>query len=167
VTADASFAPATLLAGRYRIVQMLGRGGMGVVYQAEDLERITEGTPAYMSPEQLAREEVSIRSDVYGLGIVMYEIFTGRRPFEGQTLDELIEGRATLASTVAEHLNADANVQPRLRQTILECLQFRLRGVPNRCRGVHRRNAGVRRSAHAPSSIRTTSRLTPPRHIPA
>ena len=47
------------------------------------------GTPAYMSPEQLSGREVTRRSDVYALGLVLFELFTGRRAFEGRTYAEL------------------------------------------------------------------------------
>jgi serine/threonine-protein kinase len=47
------------------------------------------GTPAYMSPEQIVGAEVSARADIWGLGVLAFEVLTGRRPFEGETTGAL------------------------------------------------------------------------------
>jgi eukaryotic-like serine/threonine-protein kinase len=67
----------------------------GLALRAEDFARRRElaGTPAYMSPEQARCEghRIDARTDVFSLGIVFYELLTGRRPFSGNTVSELLE----------------------------------------------------------------------------
>jgi hypothetical protein len=60
------------------------------------------GTPEYMSPEQAQGHRVDFRSDVYALGIVIYEIFTGRVPFRGETP----------ISTILKHLHDPPPLEP-------------------------------------------------------
>ena len=55
------------------------------------------GTPAYMAPEQWSGREATVRSDLYALGLVLYELFTGRRAFEGTTSRELAQQHTEIA----------------------------------------------------------------------
>jgi serine/threonine-protein kinase len=81
---------------------------------------IASGTPAYMSPEQLAGKEVTIKSDIYSLGLVMYEMFTGSRAFEADTLADLV--RLRQESRPAEISSKARDVDPAVERVILRCL---------------------------------------------
>src|SRR4029077_232088 len=82
---------------------------------------VRNGTPAYMAPEQLAGKEVTVQSDIYSLGLVLYEIFTGKRPFEAETLAELVRIRSHTTPAGPSVLVRD--LDPAVERIILRCLE--------------------------------------------
>jgi serine/threonine-protein kinase len=81
---------------------------------------IAEGTPAYQSPEQLAGREVTARSDLYALGLLLFELFAGRRAFPARSKAELVkmqqEGPPESLAALAP------GVDPLIETAILRCL---------------------------------------------
>ena len=73
-----------------------------------------------MSPEQLAGSEVTVRSDVYALGLVLYELFTGKRAFDGRTLQELSRQREELPEDPSSVVS---DLDPAAERVILRCLE--------------------------------------------
>lgn len=88
--------------------------GLAVVAAQLEGGDAASGTPAYMAPEQLDGREVSVRSDVYSLGLVLYEIFTGKRAFEGRKHGDLMN-----PSSVAKDIDLA------VERVILRCLAER------------------------------------------
>lgn len=87
-----------------------------------------EGTPAYQAPEQLLGREVTARSDLYALGLVMYEMFTGVRPFKASTRSELI--RLQTAAEPPRPSSRVSDVDPLAEKAILACLAPRASDRP-------------------------------------
>jgi hypothetical protein len=80
-----------------------------------------EGTPEYMSPEQLSGKELTARSDIYSLGLVLYEIFTGRKAFSAGTLPELLRLRKTVSMPESPS-SIVKEVDPLVERVIERCL---------------------------------------------
>jgi len=88
--------------GRARLVDF----GLADLAATPSDARILAGTPGYMAPEQIARQAITTKTDVYALGLVLYEMFTGRRAVEG-----------VAPSTVVPDLD------PAIERVILRCLE--------------------------------------------
>ncbi len=103
--------------GRARLTDF-GLAGLETEAGANEL---ASGTPAYMSPEQLAGKEITRRSEIYSLGLLLHELFTGKRVFDAKSLPELKRQRDSLtvvsASTVVKDLD------PLIDSIIRRCLE--------------------------------------------
>src|SRR5579864_226746 len=103
--------------GRVRITDFGLASLAGEVHGAD----VRAGTPAYMAPEQIAGKEVTFKSDIYALGLVLYEIFTGKRAFDAPTLQELTKQRETSSPTNPTTLVKD--LDPLVERVIERCLE--------------------------------------------
>jgi serine/threonine-protein kinase len=79
------------------------------------------GTPEYMSPEQVESKEVSQQSDIYSLGVILYEMMTGRVPFEGDTPLSVAVKHKTEAPPDPKQINKQ--IPENLSRLILKCLE--------------------------------------------
>ena len=114
--------PGNVMLDREGQVILTDFGLAGIAGEIEG-DEVRHGTPAYMAPEQLAGEEVSVQSDIYSLGLVLYEIFTGKLPFESKTLADLVQAQKTSAPVSPSTLVRD--LDPVIERVILRCLQPR------------------------------------------
>ena len=114
--------------GRVRITDF----GLGTALQT-DGKAVGEfaGTPAYMAPEQLAGKPVSVQTDIYALGLVLYEIFTGKRFHNVRNLDELRERHAH--DSISSLSSEESLLDPAVSRVIERCLESEPRRRPASC----------------------------------
>lgn len=94
--------------------------GLAVAARDPRLQWEVAGTPAYMAPEQLAGGELTVRTDIYALGLVLYELFTGKRVFSAANLDELFRQHEERP----DHLTSSAHdLDPAIERAVLRCLE--------------------------------------------
>jgi serine/threonine-protein kinase len=108
-------------------VMLDGRGrakltDFGLAGLAEGIEgaEVRAGTPSYMAPEQLSGRGVSVRSDLYSLGLVLYELFTGKRAFDAETATDLV--RLQQESTPPTPSSFMDGFDPAVERVLLQCL---------------------------------------------
>ena len=84
------------------------------------------GTPSYMSPEQVRGSTLSFQSDMFSLGVVLYGLFTGQRPFAGETVTQL------LVNIVEEEPPLPTEWRPELDREVDRILMRMLRKAPDK-----------------------------------
>ncbi len=99
----------------FGLVKLLGRK-RGITQPG-----VSIGTPAYFSPEQAAGDEVDHRTDIYGLAIVLYELLTGRLPFDADSPIEMMLRRLRENPIPPRHLNP--LITPQLEAILLRALE--------------------------------------------
>ena len=109
--------PANVMLDDRGSLRIMDFGLAGIADQVTD---IRSGTPAYMAPEQLAGREVTAKSDLYSLGLVLYEIFTGKRPFEAASIEELRQKQ--IDSSPVSMTSQVTDLDPAIERLILRCL---------------------------------------------
>ena len=113
--------PSNVMIDEHGNARLTDFGIAALTEEIRDYE-IQAGTPAYMSPEQLERKELTTKSDIYSLGLVLYELFTGKRAFDAPSLPQLLSlrhsnGTPTKPSSLIQDLD------PLIEHVILRCLE--------------------------------------------
>ena len=85
-----------------------------------DAAHVSAGTPAYMAPEQLAGHQATVRSDLYSLALVLYEVFTGKRAIEATSLGEIARQQREQKFLRPSAIVPD--IDPVVEEAILRCL---------------------------------------------
>ena len=79
------------------------------------------GTPAYMAPELFDGRQATVQTDLYALGLVLYELHTGKRPWEGRSFDEWRKHHSKTQPTLPSSQGSD--LDPVVERLILSCLE--------------------------------------------
>jgi hypothetical protein len=103
--------------GRVRITDF----GLAIAVGDESQAEEVAGTPAYMAPEQLAGKGATVRSDIYSLGLILYEIYTGKKAFTAKTLAELREQKETQTPRAPSEIRQ--GIDPVVERVIQRCME--------------------------------------------
>jgi serine/threonine-protein kinase len=82
--------PANIMITKDRLVKVMDFGIAKMTSNSKTQTDVVLGTPTYMSPEQIAGKKVDGRSDVFSLGVVIFELLTGQPPFTADNLSALL-----------------------------------------------------------------------------
>ncbi len=122
--------PDNIIVGK-RGVKVLDFGIAKQITSTSDTPTLTQaglivGTPFYMSPEQALGRQVDARSDLFSLGVVLYEALAGKRPFEGEAVTE------TMMNIIMQEPVELATVAPKVPPSLVEIVNRALQKKPER-----------------------------------
>ncbi|MCB9677812.1 MAG: serine/threonine protein kinase [Alphaproteobacteria bacterium] len=80
------------------------------------------GSPSYMSPEQILQQDLTPRSDIYSLGVMLYVMLTGRKPFRQESLAAVIHRHLNAPPPTFAQINPGAAIPPNLEWVTMTCL---------------------------------------------
>ncbi len=84
---------------------------------------VISGTPSYLAPEQLLRQPVDERADVFSFGITAYEVMTGRKPVTGESWEEIIQKYTNFREHLRPLTYYEPQTPPHIERVILKCLE--------------------------------------------
>jgi len=99
--------PANIMLLKNGVVKITDFGIARITDQSKTATGTVMGTPSYMSPEQLAGKKVDGRSDLFSLGVALYEFLTGEKPFTGESVATLVYQISSAQHASPKTINAD------------------------------------------------------------
>jgi serine/threonine-protein kinase len=109
--------PSNLMLTRSGVVKIMDFGIAKAVSNAKATRTGTLGTPTYMSPEQIKGEGIDARSDLYSVGITLYQLLSGKVPFEGTTDFQVMNAHLNIAPPPLHELAAD------IPRPVIQCVE--------------------------------------------
>src|ERR1700736_2936935 len=108
-------------------VKVLDFGLVKDVSEGKPAEELTQtglfmGSPKYMAPEQIRGDRVDARTDIYALGIIMYEMITGKVPFDRPNSVNILMAHVNEEAPALRVMNPNINISPQIEETIGRCM---------------------------------------------
>lgn len=122
------------------------------VVEALTQETVLCGTPLYMAPEQITQESFDARIDIYAIGIVMFQLMTGKLPFMGRTSYEILSKHLSERPPTLAQARPDLQFPPGLQDVISRALLKKPDGRFQTARGMREALREVRRGMGADTS---------------
>ncbi|MEM7015653.1 MAG: protein kinase, partial [Verrucomicrobiota bacterium] len=138
----------------------IGDFGLSISTEGRDdtnltLEGTFLGTPAFSSPEQLRGEELSVRSDIYSVGVTLYFLLTGKTPFEGKSAAQIFAN--VLEKTAPSPSEHRADLPSKLAKIVMRCIE--------KTPSDRFKNYAELRAALAPFGLEATTPAFPPMRV--